>query len=365
MIYGRGKWLYGALVLVARDAARHFAFVRGKSPRGGSGSWRPLALRWRRRRKHRENVSTTQAATGPRVFWFPQFHFHYATQRNDRTRRDRVIALAPGPEVSETRVVVDRHWTSVRSGVITALASRADRTLHQFHSPQSSGATRDAALINTPRSLRTSGRSIQALQASGMYRGLRPFDSSQSLRHRSDASVTNTPRSLRTSGHPMVVPAGSRPRRLQFGTILERVRAGKPREERIPFVNHSQIWHHWLQSFGRRPTAPRDLFSSGRKENKPLPVQFDRPEEIVWRRAGRPSTEVADPERRQEFSNSYEEPALRSFLSQEAARVPANFEQPAVQQITTLDPSVLDRLTDDVIRRVEQRARIERERRGL
>lgn len=365
MIYGRGKWLYGALVLVARDAARHFAFVRGKSPRGRGGSWRPLALRWRRRRKRRENVPTGHAATGSRVFLFPQFHFHYATQRHDRTRRDRVVALAPAPEVPNTRVVVDRHWTTVRAGAITPQASRTDRGLRPFHSPQSSRSRSDAGLINTARSLRTSGHSILAPQASRVYPVLRPFHSPRSLRHWSGASVTNTPRSLRTSGHSIVAPAASRARPLQFGRTLEVARAGTPREERRTFATHSQIWHHWLQIFGRRPPAPGDLFSSSRKENKPLPVQFDRPEELVWRRVGRASTEVADPERHQEFSNSYEQPALRSFQSREAAHLPASFEQPAVQQITKLDPSVLDRLTDDVIRRVEQRVRIERERRGL
>jgi hypothetical protein len=33
--------------------------------------------------------------------------------------------------------------------------------------------------------------------------------------------------------------------------------------------------------------------------------------------------------------------------------------------MTTLDPGMMDRLTDDVIRRVERRVRIERERRGI
>ena len=33
--------------------------------------------------------------------------------------------------------------------------------------------------------------------------------------------------------------------------------------------------------------------------------------------------------------------------------------------MTDLDPAFVDRLTDDVIRRVERRVRIERERRGL
>jgi hypothetical protein len=86
----------------------------------------------------------------------------------------------------------------------------------------------------------------------------------------------------------------------------------------------------------------------------------------VWRRVTGPPTEIADSERRQEFSDSYERPSLRSFQSQEAAaHAPARFEQPAAQQITSLDPRLVDRLTDDVIRRVEQRVRIERERRGL
>jgi hypothetical protein len=34
-------------------------------------------------------------------------------------------------------------------------------------------------------------------------------------------------------------------------------------------------------------------------------------------------------------------------------------------RITALDPALVDRLTDDVIRRVERRVRIERERRGI
>jgi hypothetical protein len=37
----------------------------------------------------------------------------------------------------------------------------------------------------------------------------------------------------------------------------------------------------------------------------------------------------------------------------------------AATRITALDPALVDRLTDDVIRRVERRVRIERERRGI
>ena len=363
MIYGRGKWLYGALVLAAREAARHF--VREKSSRGGNGSWRPLTLRWRRRRKTREYVSTSHTLAGARVSWFPQFHFHFATQPPDRRRQDGVVKFAPKPEVFAERVVVDRHWTSVRFGVVSAPASRADRSLRQLHSPQRLGPRRDAALVNTARSLPASTRFIESPNATRVYLTPRPFLLSRSLRRGSDGGVTNTPRSLRTSGFSIMGPIGIRPSPSQSGRIPQLTRADNQREERLPFVNHSQIWHHWLQIFGRRPQTPSDLVLNSRKDHKPQPVQFDRTEELVWRRAGNRSTEIIDPESRQEFSNSSAQPPSRSFQKEEAAHTPTSFAQPAVQQITKLDPSVLDRLTDDVIRKVEQRVRIERERRGL
>jgi hypothetical protein len=45
--------------------------------------------------------------------------------------------------------------------------------------------------------------------------------------------------------------------------------------------------------------------------------------------------------------------------------VEARKDRPAVPSVTSADPRLLDRLTDEVIRRVERRIRIERERRGL
>jgi hypothetical protein len=364
VIYRRGKWLYGAFVLVARDAARQFALVCGKRPRGRNGSWRPLALRWRHRRKRHENAPMGNAARGSQVFWFPQFHFHYATHKNDRGRRDRVGARAPALEVSETRVITDRDWTRVRDAAITPSASRGDRALRFFHLHHGSRSQRDAGLANPPRSLPTSGHSIVPPRPGRVFRSLRPFRSAQSLRSRNDAGVFNTPRSSRIGGHSIVAPAASRARPFQFVRILEIAHAPAPSEERKPFATPSRIWNHWLQTSRARPPAPGDLANS-RAGRKPLPVQLNHAEELVWRRATRSLPQVAETELRQEFSDSHERPAWRSFQSQEAEHVPARFEQPAAQQITTLDPRLVERLTNDVIRRMEQRVRIERERRGL
>jgi hypothetical protein len=67
-----------------------------------------------------------------------------------------------------------------------------------------------------------------------------------------------------------------------------------------------------------------------------------------------------------ERSESFHGPPVRSIQSRQAppAVAPA-IERAAAPQVAKLDPGLLDRLTDDVIRRVEQRMRIERQRRGL
>jgi hypothetical protein len=68
----------------------------------------------------------------------------------------------------------------------------------------------------------------------------------------------------------------------------------------------------------------------------------------------------------QERSASSQASPAKSVSGQEAARaVSTAMERATAPQITRIDPGLLDRLTDDVIRRVEQKIRIERQRRGL
>ena len=59
-------------------------------------------------------------------------------------------------------------------------------------------------------------------------------------------------------------------------------------------------------------------------------------------------------------------PHHQTAQSVSIADTPAReLKRPAVLQISDLDATVVERLTDDVIRRVERRVRIERERRGM
>ena len=86
------------------------------------------------------------------------------------------------------------------------------------------------------------------------------------------------------------------------------------------------------------------------------------PVDLVWRRAE--GSAVAAPPRSSLAAMSA--PTVRSSAAAEPeARHPAGQVAAVAPAPAPLEPAVLDRLADDVIRRVERRARIERERRGL
>jgi hypothetical protein len=86
------------------------------------------------------------------------------------------------------------------------------------------------------------------------------------------------------------------------------------------------------------------------------------PATMVWRKS---ASAAGAPESARDLASTA--PALRPSAPQRAATPAAA--APAVQKealrAATLDPAIADRLADDVIRRVERRARIERERRGF
>ncbi len=90
------------------------------------------------------------------------------------------------------------------------------------------------------------------------------------------------------------------------------------------------------------------------------------PEELVWR----PSPKTTASQDSEDQSTATDSTAAgRSPSSRIGTARPtatsSSGESPSSSTITRIDPALLDRLTDDVIRRVEQRARIDRQRRGI
>jgi len=114
-----------------------------------------------------------------------------------------------------------------------------------------------------------------------------------------------------------------------------------------------------------RAPIRQSLAPSRSSDKKSTRIQFEAPEELVWRRTQPPVTKFETGGRADVVAANRREP-VHAAVEETAAQTasPANT-RAAPQQITKLDPALVDRLTDDVIRRVEQRARIERQRRGL
>jgi hypothetical protein len=93
---------------------------------------------------------------------------------------------------------------------------------------------------------------------------------------------------------------------------------------------------------------------------------YFHPQELAWRRGVPPAAESAGNERQADSRELTRQSLGRSFPGQEAASgMPLPFGRAPAAPALKIDSAMMDRLADDVIRRVEQRARINRERRGL
>ena len=324
MIYVGGKFLYVAFAMAARDAARRFMF-HFVTARGSRDGWCPVVLRWRRKSKGRKEVSTERRAPAVNVRWFPQFHLHFATYLSNSAPPDRTAALVPDAGNQHARVVLDHHWISVRAANVSPTQPR---------SPQP-----------------TRGTSAKR----GSFSPLRAADS--------DAARVSWRPTAQLMTSFTVLP--QRP----LGSLRMRsaVRPNAQRDERTrPFKTHAPIQHHWLQLWSMRPSRVGNDVSLPTPQRKPSHSHFDRIEELVWRRVTRTATDVAARARDSEFSDSYVRTPVRSLSGEEpASNLSPRVERASPQQLLQLDPAALDRLTDDVIRRMEKRMRIERQRRGL
>ncbi|HSK62747.1 MAG TPA: hypothetical protein VK893_02865 [Pyrinomonadaceae bacterium] len=107
--------------------------------------------------------------------------------------------------------------------------------------------------------------------------------------------------------------------------------------------------------------------SSAQRETlvKQAQIFRERAEELVWRRA-QPRTTVIEDASVANITEPTNRQTVRTPTAEtHVQRASATSTQATPQQLPQLDPGLLDRLTEDVIRRVEKRALIERQRRGL
>lgn len=285
-------------------------------------------------RGHAEQSTAPRHATGDRP----------AQGRPDRLAlRVQTVTLAP-----------QRHTTRRPARAV----SSADPSRRQFHetpvaqqpsrppdvlldAPGPVSDTRSAGAAQREEPVRTR---IQRLELSRRF-------SWERVHHRSFAAYSPGAASFRPG----------LPTRLLARTLLQprahgldaRPRSPGPRAQAAGYadVRGAQIPHP------RVPDRPR--------ESRRIRFPFDGPEELVLRRGPRPTSILAE-EGGPVRSEPLHAPSARSRPGQEAGSGAAPvLERAAAVPLARIDPALLDRLTDDVIRRVEQRTRIERHRRGL
>ena len=321
MISDTGKQLYRTLLMPARDAARWFVPRRSKVQAGGI-SWSPIVLRWKKRGKNLTNVILRRAAASMKVLSFPRFHFHIANYQANRSSTNISHRPTSSTRVFDTRIIRDEP----RANVLTATPSLKP-TLHVRRTPPSN-------------------------------QGRQPSRTSR------DSDVPQFIDSKSANASPLVLQSFP-PRKFLFsGTGKSRRQLAAKEEPSIPFKMQSRILQQWSLPVTARSRSQIDPVTPARG-NKLLSPRFSRTEELVWRRVSKTTTDVTDRVRHQQVLDSTE-PSSYSVANQQAAVAVARaMEAAAAIPITKLDPALMDRLANDVIRRVEQRVRIERERRGL
>lgn len=342
MIQSRGRFPHNTLVLPARNAARRFVPCR-LNKRGRRDSWRPIVLRWRQRPRRSVNALAGRPAPAAKSLWFPQFHFHFATCLGDRTRIDRLTGFLHAARIHQRHALLDHPRPGERA-VAPLLQSRLTfRPMCAIHLPNSSWRQfpASAAAQRITEGVGASTQREEQPQRVSRRQRMRQ----QSLQMHSLCAPTagdhGPQRPQENKGLQFDLPEKLEWRR-GLGTPAVTADKGRPLEQLEPFQE------------------PRRL-----QENKRLHLRFERPEELVWRRGRQSPTAMAE-NGDQERAGASRGESLQSMPGQAEtlAATPA-IEGAAALQMTKLDPGLVDRLTDNVIRRVEQRIRIERQRRGL
>ena len=268
--------------------------------------WRPLVLHWRRRRSVRPSISkVNRVSSSVSISYFPQVHLHFTTHVSNH---------------SVQRSAVEKNFfanTTIRERVL--LERRFEKRIYADKEPRS------------PRE----------------------------HRHRSSPLTyknnTATPRlGLETTRYRFLALAPYGPR-APIPTQIQQPPASAAFKIRSQLLLHTRVaeLNNVLKTqLHFREHEHRSQLLSFRSAQHETLLETHRVAELVWR-------DVPQTRNQQPVALT---PAVSSTHAQSASSSTQSTPQ---QQITKLDPALVDRLTDDVIRRVEKRARIERQRRGL
>lgn len=316
-----------SLRMPARVAACRFASSRRATRHPGAAWWLPLALRWRRARRRARALAARGAsrAASPGAVWLAHVHLHLSLTASDR-RRNAPRAFGPAArkrELPQTRPV--RPLAIIRNAGASTPRPAGSRRSRECQPIAVAGRTFDE----------TGPVAAFAAVAAKL-----PLLAGCAARHAESPGL----------GPAVAVRRETAAKRSSSGPVGRRA-AAVTRERVVgPVV---------LSRLRAAMTSPSD-------DPKPaLQRPLRRPPELVWPAAARLPAQLAGERSDVNPSPSSTRAVPRSETPAEAAGGETRDSLRTNLQPRDLDPALVDRLTDDVIRRVERRVRIERERRGM
>ncbi len=328
--------------LAACVAARRF--VQRRHGNGRHNLWPRIMLCWRRKPKGATDLRTASKARMGETFWHPQFHLHLKILNRRVLARETLQGIHQAATTRESQRILPTYQLKILHRKFYGVGSPSKpQSSHLFHDTVPSWRPEHGSV---PISFRT--RILAVVRAE--------------------------------SGGNRLVPGTQ-------GRILRRT----ARRAWVDRVAVSKFLVSGQESVLKRAILRREFVSQQMNSKAIDHTKIKSGSECVWSHRSQSSLQIPDPRmhqeapllfRRQSSSAAKQEqivvssPGSRSAappqvsaahlsLSTQSIELPPRLGGAGSAQAMTIDPVLLNRLTDDVIRRVEQRVRIERERRGL
>lgn len=348
-------------------------------------AWSRIVLRWRRTRTRLRcwhtrvavptasfgNVETKSERPRSRISYFQHFHLHFVLRNRERKQRRSTPAFAPPVRSSHDRIEIEARSFVPTEKILQRVP--VDPSPRPIPEPAGKPSIEHVHVWSPRAVFRTAARSKDNRLT------LRPASLPSfvsDIGKRSPVLRRLMLAGAQGDGRRIV----SRTSKIRSTTQIED--AGAPRQSRVQsweygkkkslFVGPETADVPWSFRTNKAEfvtsSPDRNIAEVSSPERKRPVARFadDRTAELVWRRAPRKSSE----------DESFEQDSARNTdrtrtstssqsANQSVADVERIVERVTAKQMTKLDPALLDRLTDNVISRVEKRIKIERQRRGL
>jgi hypothetical protein len=284
-----------------------------------------MYLFWRQKRKGMQDVGATRLALTTNAVSFAQIHLHFVIREGEGAPHNVTSGLRPVAASRQTRVAMEHQSTITRSRMY----------LTHLHRAQS--------IVQVSSLRHAENHSIAKQQVAAQF----PDFARQPI-----APPTITWGRART-----------RSRALEQGGW--RAHFGNGVDEKSQTFRSVPTYKVAPNVFRSNSAVARHAVPPRSQENTAAQLYF-QPQKLVWRRVLELATEKNGSPRPWDPEDFEEQSESRSFKGKERAfRTPHSSGYEQATPVLKIDPSLIDRMADDVIRKLERRARIERARQGL